>query len=132
MSDFQRHAKQSGTEFEDFVDLELQSIGTVLERDYLVEDSGCEADFVAEIDGVVEHIECKGGNGKLRGAQRTDNVKKAVANGVLMKFTNPKIKYVVYFSGRPKVGSYSDQMITLALDSNIIDEVRYREDYDAN
>lgn len=130
MSEFQGHAKRSGIEFENFVDLELQRLGTVLERDFLVEGSGCEADFVARIDDVIEHIECKGGNGSLRGAQRTDNVKKAIANGILMKFTDPNIRYVVYFSGRPKLGSYSEQMLTVALETNIIDEVRYREDYD--
>jgi predicted AAA+ superfamily ATPase len=130
MTDFQAHAKHSGNEFEDFVEQELMSIGKVLEKDFLVEGSGCEADFVAKIKRRKEYIECKGGNGRLRGAQRTDNVKKAIANGTLIKLTDPKIYYVVYFSGRPNPGSYSEQMINTALKHKIIDEVRYREDYD--
>jgi hypothetical protein len=130
VSDFQRHAQKSGAEFEDFVELELQQIGTILERDYLIEGSGSEADFIAIVNGVKEHIECKGGTGSRPGAQRTDSVKKAVANGILMKFIDPTIRYVVYFSAKPIPESYSDQMLILALDSGIIDEIRYRENYD--
>lgn len=129
MSEFQGHAKRSGIEFEDFVERELSSIGVVTDKDFYMEGSGCEADFVATIDGVEEYIECKGGNGKIPGAQRTDSVKKAIANGILMKFTDPSIRYVVYFSGKPKPGSYSEEMIRTALDNNIIDEIRYRENY---
>lgn len=132
MSDFQAHAKRSGLEFEDFVERELQIKGEVLDRDCLIDGSGCEADFIAKINNRIEHIECKGGNGSLRGAQRTDNVKKAIANGVLMKMVDSKVYYVVYFSGKPKRNSYSEQMLAVAVENNIIDEIRYREDYDAS
>lgn len=132
MSDFQRHAQKSGAEFEDFVEQELLENGIILERNFLVEGSGSEADFIAKINGITEHIECKGGTGNRPGAQRTDSVKKAIANGIMMKFIDPTIRYVVYFSAKPIPESYSDQMLTLALDSGIIDEVRYREDYNAN
>jgi hypothetical protein len=74
-------------------------------------------------------VEAKGGNpgeGKRPGAQRTDNVKKAIANGSLIKTYNT-IYYVVYFSAKPDPGSYSDKMINLALRHKIIDEVRYLE-----
>lgn len=92
-------------------------------------ETGCEVDFIAygERD---EYVESKGGrdDGKKRpGAQRTDNVKKAIANGALIKLKYPEIYYVVYFSAKPIIGSYSDEMIKLALSNNIINEVRYLE-----
>ena len=91
--------------------------------------TGCEVDFVAYGENnQIEHVESKGGkkdDRKRPGAQRTDNVKKAVANGALIKAKYPDIKYVVYFSAKPITNSYSDQMIDTALCYKIIDEVRY-------
>ena len=60
-------------------------------------------------------------------AKRTDSVKKAIANGALLKAVKPDAYYVVYFSSKPKPGGSSDQMITTALNHKIIDEVRYIE-----
>ena len=74
--------------------------------------------------------EAKGGNpgGKKRpGAQRTDNVKKAICNGALLKAVNPNARYVIYFSARPKEGNSSDEMIKTALSAGYVDEVRYIE-----
>ena len=94
--------------------------------------TGCEVDFVAYGENnQIEHVESKGGkkdDKKRPGAQRTDNVKKAVANGALIKTKYPEIKYVVYFSAKPITNSYSDQMIDTALCHKIIDEVRYIKD----
>ena len=91
--------------------------------------TGCEVDFVAYGENnQIEHVESKGGkkdDRKRPGAQRTDNVKKAVANGALIKAKYPDIKYIVYFSAKPITSSYSDQMIDTALCHKIIDEVRY-------
>jgi hypothetical protein len=73
-------------------------------------------------------VECKGGKEgekKRPGAKRTDNVKKAIANGSLMKKVYESMYYVVYFSDTPEPGSYSDEMINIALKYKIIDEVRY-------
>ena len=77
---------------------------------------------------MVEYGEAKGGRsgGKKRpGAERTDNVKKAICNGALLKFKNPECKYVIYFSAPPKPGSSSDEMIRTALAAGYVDEVRY-------
>lgn len=125
---FQSESKKSGDAFEDVVYLDLVSRGFVdIEKNVYMMGTGCEVDFVAK--GIrYEYIECKGGNHgdkKRPGAKRTDNVKKAVANGSIMKRVYETMYYVVYFSDTPEPGSYSDEMLNLALKYNIIDEVRY-------
>jgi hypothetical protein len=125
---FQSESKKTGDEFEELVYTDLVSRGfTFIDRNYCFEDAGCEVDFRAHSDTLFEFVEAKGGNsgeGKRPGAQRTDNVKKAIANGALIKSYNT-LYYVVYFSAKPDPGSYSDKMINLALRNKIIDEVRY-------
>lgn len=125
---FQSDSKKSGDEFEDFVFKDLQTRGfSKIDKNIYMPGTGCEVDFIAygERD---EYVESKGGrdDGKKRpGAQRTDNVKKAIANGALIKAKYPNIYYVVYFSAKPITGSYSHEMIEVALCNKIINEVRY-------
>jgi hypothetical protein len=130
MENFQSQSKKSGDAFEELVYADLVSRGFVnIDRNYCFEDAGCEVDFRAHSDNGFEYVEAKGGaagEGKRPGAQRTDNVKKAIANGALIKTYNT-LYYVVYFSAKPDPGSYSDKMINLALKNKIIDEVRYLE-----
>jgi hypothetical protein len=124
---FQSESKKTGDEFEDIVYKDLISRGfTNIEKNYVFENIGCEVDFRAHGD-IFEYVECKGGKdgeNKRPGAKRTDNVKKAIANGALIKLSNT-LRYVVYFSARPEPGSYSEKMINTALKNKIIDEVRY-------
>jgi hypothetical protein len=124
---FQSESKKSGDEFEGIVYKDLISRGfTHIEKNYVFESIGCEVDFRAHGD-IFEYVECKGGRdgeNKRPGAKRTDNVKKAIANGALIKLSNT-LRYVVYFSARPEPGSYSEKMINSALKNKIIDEVRY-------
>jgi hypothetical protein len=126
--DFQAESKRSGDEFEDAVYKDLVNRGfSVIDRNYIFNAAGCEVDFRAHSNIRFEYVEAKGGNsgeGKRPGAQRTDSVKKAIANGALIKTYND-LYYVVYFSARPELGSYSDKMINIALKHKIIDEVRY-------
>jgi hypothetical protein len=42
-----------------------------------------------------------------------------------MKKVYEEMYYVVYFSDTPEPGSYSDEMLKIALKYGIIDEVRY-------
>ena len=130
MENFQSQSKKSGDAFEELVYADLVSRGFgPIDRNYCFTDAGCEVDFRAHSPLRFEHVEAKGGNpgeGKRPGAQRTDNVKKAIANGSLIKTYNT-VYYVVYFSAKPDPGSYSDKMINLALRHKIIDEVRYLE-----
>lgn len=127
---FQAESKKSGDEFEDLVqqDLLVRGFGNI-KKDHYVAETGCEVDFLAYTDSLeIELVESKGGKpgiGKRPGAKRTDNVKKAIANGALIKTVAPHLKYVVYFSSEPEPRSYSDEMIKTALKHKIIDEVRY-------
>ena len=130
MENFQSQSKKSGDAFEELVYADLVSRGFgPIDRNYCFENVGCEVDFRAHSDTKFEFVEAKGGNageGKRPGAQRTDNVKKAIANGALIKTSNT-LYYVVYFSAKPEPGSYSDNMIKTAIKHKIIDEVRYLE-----
>lgn len=125
---FQSESKKSGDGFEAIVLQDLKSRGFEnIEKNVYMVGTGCEVDFLAK--GLrYEYVECKGGlegDKKRPGAKRTDNVKKAIANGSLMKKIYETMYYVVYFSDTPEPGSYSDQMINVALKHKIIDEVRY-------
>jgi hypothetical protein len=130
MENFQSQSKKSGDAFEELVYADLVSRGFgPIDRNYCFENVGCEVDFRAHSKTTFEYVEAKGGlsgEGKRPGAQRTDNVKKAIANGALIKTSND-LYYVVYFSAKPETGSYSDNMIKTALKHKIIDEVRYLE-----
>lgn len=127
MTNFQAESKKVGDEFEALVYQDLKNRGfETIDKDFYLVSTGCEVDFRAH-GPRYEYVECKGGNegvGKRPGAKRTDNVKKAIANGALIK-TIHDLYYVVYFSARPDVGSYSEEMINTALKYKIIDEVRY-------
>ena len=125
---FQSESKKSGDAFEDIVlaDLTARGFAEIQKNVYII-GTGCEVDYVAKGDRY-EYVECKGGlegDKKRPGAKRTDNVKKAIANGCLIKTIYSEAYYVVYFSDTPKPNSYSDQMINQALKHNIINEVRY-------
>lgn len=124
-SNFQSESKKSGVDFEDKVFEELTNLGFIdIQKNVFVPGAGVEIDFLA--DG--KYIEAKGGyNGdkKRPGARRTDSVKKAIANGALLKAVNPEAHYTVYFSSKPKEGGSSDQMINTALQAKFIDEVIY-------
>jgi len=128
MINFQAESKLSGDEFESKVEADLISRGfTNIEKNVCIQLAGCEIDFIA--DGY-EYCECKGGNPghkKRPGALRTDNVKKAIASGALIKYYNPHINYVIYFSAKPKLNSYSDRSLKTAVISGIVDEIRYLE-----
>jgi hypothetical protein len=132
MSDanFQSESKKTGDAFEELVYADLVSRGySDIQPNVYIEGAGCEIDFLASDHpwDKIEYVEAKGGldgNGKRPGAKRTDNVKKAIANGSLIKALHPEIYYVVYFSSTPSEG-YSSEMIYTALKYKIIDEVRY-------
>jgi len=130
---FQSESKKSGDTFEAIVLKDLYRRGFIdIDKNVYMPLTGCEVDFIAKGDRF-EYIECKGGlegENKRPGAKRTDNVKKAIANGSLIKKIYETVYYVVYFSDTPEIGSYSDQMLKLALKHKIIDEVRYLKEED--
>jgi hypothetical protein len=129
---FQSESKKSGDAFEELVyhDLISRAFDHISPNVY-IEGAGCEVDFIAHnsLSNKTEYVEAKGGldgQGKRPGAKRTDNIKKAIANGSLIKAINNDICYVVYFSSTPSEG-YCSEMIYTALKHKIIDEVRYIE-----
>ena len=125
---FQAESKKSGDSFEAIVLSDLIARGfTEIDKNVYMIGTGCEVDYLAKGDRY-EYVECKGGlegDKKRPGAKRTDNVKKAIANGAIMKTIYEYMYYVVYFSDTPEPGSYSDQMLKQALRHKLIDEVRY-------
>jgi hypothetical protein len=129
MNNFQSESKKSGDEFEYYVEQDLLCRGgLIVGKDYCVKEIGIELDYIADLPTRTEYVEAKGGHtgGKKRpGAQRTDNVKKAVCNGALLKHINKSAYYVIYFSAPPKPNSYSYNMIETALEAGYVDEVRY-------
>ncbi len=128
-NNFQSESKKTGMQFESLVEEHLKdSRKTVLHRNYKFDSIGIDVDFVASDGLITEYIEVKGGvagHKKRPGAQRTDSVKKAIANGALLKSFNPDLKFVIYFSARPKPGSSSDLMLQNALNAGFVDDIRY-------
>ena len=127
MENFQSESKKSGDEFEDVVmsDLIAKNYSNI-ERNVFISNAGIEIDFLADN----HYVEAQGGNdgdNKRPGAKRTDSVKKAIANGALLKAIIPDAHYIVYFSSKPVPESSSDNMIKTALNAKIIDEVIYLE-----
>ena len=124
---FQAESTKSGGEFETDVynDLIIRKY-PYIQKNVFLPDVGIEIDFVSDNT----YIEAKGGKSggnKRPGAKRTDNVKKAIANGALLKAIYPDAHYIVYFSEKPDPGLSAEIMIRVALTHKIIDEVRYIE-----
>ena len=128
---FQSESSVVGREFEKLVEDDLFNKNyKIISTNTKISDIGINVDYIAESSGIREYGEAKGGKfgGKKRpGAQRTDNVKKAICNGALLKFKYPQCKYVIYFSAPPKSGSSSEEMINTAIKAGFVDEVRYLE-----
>jgi hypothetical protein len=100
-----------------------------VDTNVVMNEIGVEFDVVSYFDDKIEFIEAKGGekdckSGKGGGALRTDNVKKAIANGALLKSIKPDSIYVIYFSHEPNYNSRSDLMLKSAISAGYVDEVR--------
>ena len=133
---FQAESSKSGNEFEQAVVSELCDIYNVSSDEIMekvvLPQIGIELDYLVLTDDGLEAGEAKGGRpgpGKRPGAMRTDNVKKAIANGALLQQFLPGLKYVVYFSSPPKENSASDMMLRTALEAGFISEVCYLNIY---
>ena len=126
---FQSQSKKTGMQFENLVEEHLRdSRKAVLHKNFKFDSIGIDVDFVATDGLITEYIEVKGGlsgDKKRPGAQRTDSVKKAIANGALLKSINPDAYFVIYFSAKPKPGSSSDLMLQNAMNAGFVDDIRY-------
>lgn len=133
VENFNAFCRQDGREYENAVIAHeiLVNKSEVIGRDVDIPGSGVQVDVImaSPVDnGAIKFIQAKGGkpgDGKRPGAQRTDNVKKAIADGALLKSILPDSWYTVYFSEKPKSGSHSESMINTALRTGMINEVQY-------
>jgi Holliday junction resolvase-like predicted endonuclease len=129
ITNFQAESKHSGDAFEEIVLEDITRSGQKnIARRVVLKDLGIEVDFVYETTNGKVYVEAKGGEAgskKRPGAKRTDNVKKAIANGALIKAFYPEIKYIVYFSDLPKHGSSSHKMIKKAIMAGYVDAFKY-------
>jgi hypothetical protein len=126
---FQAESKKSGDDFEDMVLEDLKRSGHKdIKKHIVLKDLGVEVDFTYKTTYDTVYIEAKGGergDKKRPGAKRTDSVKKAIANGALIKAEYPQVKYIVYFSDLPKHGSSSHKMIKKAIAAGYVDAFKY-------
>ena len=126
---FQAESKKSGNDFEDMVLEDLRRSGiTEIKKHIVLKDLGVEVDFTYKTTYDTVYIEAKGGergDKKRPGAKRTDSVKKAIANGALIKAEYPDVRYIVYFSDLPKHGSSSHRMIKKAIAAGYVDAFKY-------
>jgi predicted AAA+ superfamily ATPase len=126
---FQAESKKSGDDFEALVLADLKKSGHKdIEEHIILDDLGIEVDFAYQTNYSKVYVEAKGGESgpkKRPGAKRTDNVKKAIANGALIKASYPDIQYIVYFSDLPKYESSSYKMMKNAISAGYVDSFRY-------
>lgn len=131
---------QDGIDFENAViAYEALTYGSQLvARNVPMPEIGIEVDMILKtpvMDGngncvktITKYVQTKGGRvglSKKPGAKRTDSVKKGIADGALFKSAEPNEWFTLYFSDSPSNGSASEAMINAALDSGIVDEVKY-------
>ena len=135
-TNFQAESKTSGDEFESIVVNDLMFMHNLDSSEILtsvtLDQIGIELDYVLLTDQGLECGEAKGGKPGVKkrpGAERTDNVKKAICNGALLQAMLPGINYVIYFSAEPKPNSASEAMINTALSNGYVSEVRYLNPY---
>lgn len=116
MTDFQSAASAQGRQFAQQCDLLLTGYGFDLRGRRVLGDIGVEVDQVAmSSTGAEIWFEYKGSvQGSRPGLLRTDTLKKAVANGALLKAAGGAPPYIVLTSHLPARGS-GKAMLTIAL-----------------
>ncbi len=125
MTDFQSAASKQGLQFAAQCDFLLESSGFKLEDGPLVlEDIGVEIDRVAVSRfGTTVWFEYKGSvQGKRPGLIRTDTLKKAIANGALVRSIPDHPPLVVLTSHLPSAGA-GLAMLTTARRLGYLDDV---------
>jgi hypothetical protein len=106
-SDFQSAASIQGRQFADQCDLLLRTSGYELGPKVLIGSIGIEIDREAVApSGRVIWFEYKGSvQGSRPGLMRTDTLKKAIANGALLRSMEQRPPFVVLTSHLPEAGS---------------------------
>ena len=124
MTEFQSSAGWQGRQFAQQCDFLLQSNRFTLHGRKLITELGVEIDQVATSPtGSELWFEYKGSfQGSRPGLMRTDTVKKAIANGALLRVLLDHPRYVVLTSHLPQRGS-ALSMLRAALDLGYLDHV---------
>ena len=107
MTEFQRAASKQGRQFADQCDSLLVRKGFVLRDKVLLERIGVEIDREAvSPSGRIVWFEYKGSvAGSRPGLRRTDTIKKAIANGALLKILDNHPPYLILTSHLPETGA---------------------------
>lgn len=123
-SSFQSASTAQGQVFASQCDFLLESNGFSLADRFVVSEVGVEIDRVATSRrGLSYWFEYKGSiQGSRPGLRRTDTVKKAVANGALLKAVPAARPYIVLTSHLPQTGS-GRAMLDVALDLGYLSDV---------
>jgi hypothetical protein len=124
MSDFQSAASIQGRQFADQCDLLLRNSGFQLGPKVQIASIGIEIDREAvTASGRVIWFEYKGSvQGSRPGLMRTDTLKKAIANGALLRAIEERPPFVVLTSHLPEAGS-GFAMLEQALRLGYLDDV---------
>ena len=127
-ADFQRRAVEQGHQFEEAVETVFQIARCeVIDRRRKDAVSGEEIDHVLVTPGGHEvWVESKGSwRGTRPGLMRSDTAKKAVATAWNLQTSNnfDIPPYLLVTSHLPKPGSYSDRLVTKAVDHGLFHEV---------
>lgn len=111
---FQARSAHSGRRFEDECVNLLQAVGWSIHKRKHVDKTGVEIDITASTPaGTLVFIECKGGEQDRPGAQRTDNVLKALGNALILHSDGLCVPYVVLYSAGPLPGTASQRWLRL-------------------
>ncbi|MEP6622847.1 MAG: hypothetical protein ABJC79_00240 [Acidimicrobiia bacterium] len=123
-SGFQASSGEQGRRFAEQCDAFLQGRGWLLSGSLRIADVGVEIDAVATSPGgEVVWFEYKGSvQGNRPGLRRTDTLKKAIANGALVRGLPGARPFVVITSHVPEAGS-GDAMLRTALAMGYLDGV---------
>lgn len=114
---FQARSAHSGRRFEDECVGLLQAVGWTINTRKHVDKTGVEIDITASTPGgLLVFMECKGGEQNRPGAQRTDNVLKALGNALILHTSGLAVPYVVLYSAAPLPCTASERWLTLTGD----------------
>lgn len=124
MTNFQAAGVRQGRQFADQCDQLLRHIGFELSGSRNLRDIGVEIDQVAIVPGGREVLfEYKGSvQGSRPGLLRTDTLKKAIANGALLRAKGYSEPYVVLTSHLPAEGA-GKAMLETAREAGYFDDV---------
>lgn len=125
MSDFQASSSAQGAAFDGQCRLVLDRLGLKHTPPFVIRELGVEVDAAAiTAEGYELWVEFKGSFLSERpGLRRTDTLKKAIANGALIRTLEQPRPYIVLTSHMPADGSAGEAMLHAAYGAGFLDFV---------